>query len=216
MKRTGKLVVAAMALTTLVGTSAFAESRRQDGTWRDGSNGGQYDSNRRNDSNRGYRDNERVTVQGRISSFTRERDGYRINVDRGGQSYWVPSSHLRGHNLSVGISIRLGGVFRGGLVYVDDLGWLDGAYGYNDGSGYRDGYLRGVVDRVDYRRGILVLRDNATGRFVTVNMDRLDRRSRGADLSDLRRGDSVTLAGDWTRGGVFQAYRVESVRSGRW
>ena len=208
MNKTGKLTAAAVAVATLLGTSAFADSRRQGGTWRDGSNRSSNDSNRRNDSNRGYRDNERVTVQGRVSSFSRERDGYRVNLDRGGDSYWLPSSHLRGRDLRVGVSIRLGGVFRGGTIYVDDLGWPDNGYGYN--NGYNNGYLRGVVDRVDYRRGLVVVRDDSSGRFVTVDMYRADRRV------DLRRGDYVTLSGDFTRGGVFEAYRVDSVRSGRW
>ncbi len=120
----------------------------------------------------------------------------------------MPSSHLRGRDLRVGVSIRLGGVFRGGTIYVDDLGWPDNGYGYN--NGYNNGYLRGVVDRVDYRRGLVVVRDDSSGRFVTVDMYRADRRV------DLRRGDYVTLSGDFTRGGVFEAYRVDSVRSGRW
>jgi hypothetical protein len=188
MKKSEKLIAAAVAFTMLVGTSAFADSRRQDETWRGG-------SNRRNESNRSDRDNERVTVEGRISSLARERDGYRVNLDRRGYSYWLPSSRLRGRDLRVGLSIRLGGVFRGGMVYVDDLG-------------YDDGYVRGVVDRIDYRRGILTLRDEYSGRFVTVDMVRADRRSR-IGLDDLRRGDYVTLAGDWTRGGIFQAYRVD-------
>lgn len=36
------------------------------------------------------------------------------------------------------------------------------------------------------------------------------------DLNDLRRGDLVTLSGDWSRRGVFDAYRIESARSGRY
>jgi hypothetical protein len=42
-----------------------------------------------------------------------------------------------------------------------------------------------------------------------------ERRYRSIDLEDLRRGDLVSLSGDWVRGGVFSAYRVESVNSGR-
>jgi hypothetical protein len=199
MKKTGKLIALAVALMTLIGTSAFADSRRQDETWRGG-------SNRRNESNRGYRDNERVTVEGRISSFSRERDGYRVNLDRGGYSYWLPSSRLRGRDLRVGVSIRLAGVFRRGVVYVDDLGYP---------GAYDNGNVRGVVERIDDRRGLLTLRDEYSGRFVTVDMVRADRRSR-IGLDDLRRGDYVTLAGDWTRGGIFEAYRVDSVRTGRY
>jgi hypothetical protein len=210
MKRTRNLIAAAVALTTLVGTSAFAESRRQDGTSRDGSNRGSVDSDRRNDSNRSYRDNDRVTIQGRVSNFARERDGYRVYLDRGGDSYWVPSSRLGGRNLSVGINVSLGGVFRGGMIYVDDLGWPD--RGYSDVV--QDHTVRGVVDRVDDRRGILEVRDESSGRRVTVDMVRADRRGR-VGLDGLRRGDYVTISGGWSRGGIFEAYRVDNVRSAR-
>ncbi|MCU1229709.1 MAG: hypothetical protein JWO97_2593 [Acidobacteria bacterium] len=82
-----------------------------------------------------------------------------------------------------------------------------GGYGYNGNSGV----VRGVVQRVDFRRNTAVIR-GYNGQFVTVVMSRASaRRNRTADVNDLRRGDRVTLTGDWNRG-VFQAYRVESIR----
>ena len=89
--------------------------------------------------------------------------------------------------------------------------WRSG-YGNYD----RD-YVRGVVERVNYSRGTLLLREERSGRRITVFMNGRNRNNRrGVDLNDLRRGDRVTLAGDWQRGGVFEAYRVEDVRGGRW
>ena len=198
--KTNRVAVAAIALTALVSSSAFADSRPQDRTWRDG-------NDRRSESSRRYRDNERVTVQGRVSRFTRERDGYRVWLDRGNYSYWVPSSRMRGRNLSVGLSVVLGGIFRGDVVYVDDLGYA---------GGYGRDYVSGVVERIDYRRANVTLRDQRAGRYVTVDMDRLDRNGRGVDFNDLRRGDYVTIAGDWERGNVFEAFRIDSVRNGRY
>ncbi len=211
MSRTSKLaalLAASIALAGPFGTSAFAESRHQDGTWRDNrdSRGGN-----RGYEMRTYRDNERVTVEGRVQSFRQERDGYRVQLDRGAYSYWVPLSRLRGRgrDLRAGISIRFGGVFRGGWVYVDSIGWPDDGY-YNDG--YRDGYVRGVVERVDLYRGTLLLRDDYSGRFITVDMRRMDGRwNRSIDLNDLRRGDYVTLSGDWYRG-IFLASRIDDLR----
>lgn len=223
MNKTRQLVASAamaLAVATLVSTSAFAETRHQDGTWRDGSR----------DGGRGEtRENQRITSEGRISSLDRDRDGYRVQLDRGGQSFWVPESRIRDRqrDFRVGASIRLGGVFRGGSIFVDIVEWPNGgSYGddrYRDDR-YRDDRdrnydrrsLRGVVERVDYRRGTLVVRESASGRIVNVNMDRRgnSRRNRGVDLDDLRRGDFVTLAGDWLRGNVFEAFRIESVRSG--
>lgn len=81
--------------------------------------------------------------------------------------------------------------------------------------GYNDELVRGVVESVNYRRGTLVLRDDRSGRRVSVFMIGGTRGRRGVDLNDLRRGDVVTLTGDLHRNGVFEAYRIESIRSGR-
>jgi len=212
-KRLAATVTTAAALATLLSTSAFAESRNQNGTWRDNRDERGSRQSSRDDDNRRYRDNERVTVSGRVQSFRQERDGYRLNLDRDRYSYWVPGSHFRNRSrgLRVGINVRLGGVFRGGSIYVDNVGWPDDGYYNNDR--YRDDYLRGVVERVDLRRDILVLRHDSSGRYVSVDMRRTDsRRDRSIDLNDLRRGDYVSLSGDWSRV-VFTAYRTENVHS---
>ena len=73
-------------------------------------------------------------------------------------------------------------------------------------------FLRGTVERVDRRRDAVVLRDARSGRTVLVQMTG---RSRGIDVEDLRRGDRVTFVGDWSRGGVFTAWRIDDVDSGR-
>jgi len=223
MKNTSKIagfIATTAALTMLVAASASAEERHRDGTWRD--NGGYQDNgSRRNDSNNyrnESRNSNRFSEQGRIRSFTRERDGYRVYLDRGSRSYWIPESRLGRHRLSIGLDLRLGGIFNGTYVEVDALGWPGDPY-YNDpyyydnrgyDGGYADGYLRGRVERVDFRYGTLVLRDDRTGRIVEVDMRATEHR-RGLDLGDLRRGDFVTLAGSWDRG-YFHAYRIDSVR----
>jgi len=76
--------------------------------------------------------------------------------------------------------------------------------------------LRGVVERVDRRRDTVVLRTGPGGRVVTVAMVRRGNRG-GIDVEDLRRGDRVTFAGDWSRQGVFRAWRINDVdsRNGR-
>lgn len=204
---------AAGALVLLLATPSFAQSR---------------DESNRNDSNRttqqdrrddrgssressGYRENQRVTLSGRVSSFTRERDGYRLQLDRGGQSFWVPQARFgsRARDLRAGVSISLGGVFRGGMIYVDAVSWPN-----NPGQGYNNGFVRGVVDRIDVRSGTLRVRDEATGRLITADMRGGDRSSR-VNLRSLRRGDYVELTGQWARGGVFAVARVDNVRNRR-
>jgi len=78
-----------------------------------------------------------------------------------------------------------------------------------------DGYVRGVVDRVNYRYGTLVLRDRRSNALITVDMRATARRSR-IDLNDLRRGDLVSLNGNWSRDGVFRAYEIDGVQTGRY
>ena len=213
----------ATSLALLLTTSAFADSRPQDQTYRRDGNrdrgrteasrdNNNRDSNR--DYNRGgnsYRENDRVNLQGKITSFNRENNGYRVHLDRG-PAFWVPESYYRRHSRDwrVGVSITLGGIFRGGSVYVDD------GYGY-DGYGngyYSDGYLRGVVDRVDFRRGVVFIRDDRSGRIVEADL-RGDRYGR-LNIDDLRRGDFVELSGGWIRGDIFGVDRIDSVHTGRY
>src|SRR5881227_2960221 len=202
------------SLAVLLTTSAFADYRHQDQTDRRDSNRdpGRSESNRGSD-NYNYRENDRVNLQGKVTSFNRENNGYRMQLDRGNTSFWVPESYFRNRarDLRVGVSLSLGGIFRRGSVYVDAVSWPDN-YGYgNSGygnSGYDNGYLRGVVDRVDFRRGTVWLRDDRSGRLVEVDL-RSDRYGR-LDIDDLRRGDFVELSGSWIRGGIFAADRVDS------
>ena len=187
------------AVALLLATPAVAQSR---GDWN------RNDEQRRESRNDNYRDNQRINATGRVSSFTHERDGYRVRLDNDNRSYWVPESSFRGHQLRSGISISLGGVFRGGAIFVDAVSWPDdGGYGYRDGYGYNDGgWLRGVVERIDRRDGTLRIRDQRSGRTVTAEVHG----RYGADeLRGLRRGDVVALNGQWLRGGIFGADRID-------
>lgn len=140
-------------------------------------------------------------MEGRISRLNHERGGYRVWLDRGGYSYWVPEARFGLWPLRVGLSIRFGG-------WWNPLGYYD-VYdmGPNGGPFYTSGDLRGVVENVDYRTGMVVLRDDVSGTFVTALL-------RGGDprLGDLRPGDYVDLAGSWGRNGYFEAYQLQDVR----
>lgn len=201
MKTTGRIatkIVGATSLAILLTTSAFADPQ----TYR-------RDTTRRESYS--YRENDRVNLQGRITSFSHERNGYRVNLDRG-PAFWVPESYFRNRtrDLRVGVSITLGGVFRGGSVYVDSVNWADRGYG----NGYDNGFLRGTVDRVAYRRGTVWLRDERTGRVVEADL-RGERDGR-LDIGDIRRGDRIELSGSWVRGNIFEASRIDRIRNGRY
>jgi len=188
------------AIALLLATPAFAQSR---GDWNRNNNDNEQRDSRQYRDNNQYRENQRINTSGRISSFSHERDGYRIRLEGNDRSFWVPQSSFgsRARDLRVGVSIGLGGIFRGGSVYVDAVSWPSAGYGYNDGYGYDRGFVRGVIERVDHRDGTLRIREEGSGRFITA-----DTRS---DLRCLRRGDFVELRGQWIRGGVFDVARIE-------
>ncbi len=133
--------------------------------------------------------------------------------------FFVPEARFRLFNWRVGLSIHLGG-FWNPLGYYDYYDGVDPYYagGYGYAPAYApgiavtnaNGYLRGVVDNIDYRRGSMVIRDDASGNFVTVMM-------RGDDprFDSLRNGDYVNLTGDWVRG-YFEAYRVDNIDDGQY
>ena len=203
------------AIALLLATPSFAQSR---GDWsrnnnnndRNGQASARDNGNRSNDNgNNSYRENQRVNETGKISSFSRERDGYRVQLDRG-QSFWVPQAKFgnRARDLRVGVSITLGGIFRGGSIYADAVSWPD-QYDRGYGNGYDRGFVRGVVNRVDYRTGTVWLRDDATGRVITADVN-------GRALRNLRRGEYVELTGQWIHGGVFDVARIDNVRGRRY
>lgn len=221
MKWAGKAAAAGVLALSMaapaVQAQTFNDQHRGDGNLnqgdsrdqRDGRGGdhGQYDQrdNRDGRGQRADRENQRVSIEGRVTSFSHERNGYRVRLDRGGD-YWVPESYFRGrgHNLRVGIQIVLGGVFRGGSINVDAVNWPDNG-GYD--RGYDRGFIAGTVERVDYRDGTMLLRDERSGRMITAATGGYGRRS----LDGIRRGDYVELSGGWDRG-VFDVARIDNVR----
>jgi hypothetical protein len=121
--------------------------------------------------------------------------GYRVWLTGCNYPFYIPAAYYHRDRFRVGLLISLGGIY-------NSRGYYDYYDGYNDGY-YRTsrGEIRGVVESVDYRRETFVVRNEATGSFVTVM-----HRDRGRD--PVRSGDFVELRGDWTRDGVFEAYGV--------
>lgn len=204
MKPINKLALTAATaflVATSFGSSAFADWRLRDETR--GDDRGSYQTRDRDD-----RDDERVTVEGRISNIVRERDGYRVQLERNRNWFWVSDRRARGNDLRLGLFVRLGGVFRRGAVNVDIVEYPSSRRENRDWWADRV-YVRGHIDRIDFRRHTMFVRDEFSRRTIAINVEQLDRRSRRFDLDDVRRGDYVQVWGDWRGGGVLEAARVE-------
>ena len=147
----------------------------------------------------------RVSIEGRIRTVTRDSDGYRVTLDRGDSLFRVPDSVAGRRPLRVGSIVRFSGVSRGGYVWVDEVVWSGRPDADRD-----DDYLTGRVERVNRFEQRLWLRDDR-GRTIEVDGRAIadDRRHR-LDVGDLHRGDRVTLRGRCERG-TFRAFRIENV-----
>ena len=203
------------ATAILLGTSAFADSRPLFATASVADQGRDYER----------RDQERrnVSIEGRVTRITPERQGYRVELDRGSYAFWVRdlNNGRHGHGaLRIGVNVRIGGMYepRYGYVVVDNYDWLDEGPVATPGPGYRDAVLiRGKIDRINRRDQTLWLRLD-DGRMVNVDMTRNDRHwnNRRVNIDDLHRGDRVTLSGNWTGRDLFLVNHVESIRTGRY
>ena len=170
------------------------DNDRSNREWRD-RNDYRSDRSRSYGRSNGYR--QPYYSHGRISRVHRYGGGYRVWIGGARYPYYIPLAYYRHDRFRVGLSISLGGYYNPG-------GYYDYYDGYYDSRS--DGAIRGVVESVDYRRDSFVVRNDATGSFVTV-LSR-DRRL------DVRAGDYVELSGEWTRSGVFTAWDVNFLDDG--
>ena len=181
------------AVALLLATPSFAQSR---GDWsRNNSNrGGQTSVTppalRRVIELKPRRETQLAGARARVNSFSRERE---VNQ---------PRFENRGRNFGSGLSINVGGVFRGGGIAVG-VGRVP--YAYAPVAVYSSGLVRGVVEQVDYRDGTILVRDDATGSVIRAGV------AGGYGLGNLRSGDYVQLTGQWLGGGVFNAVRIDNL-----
>jgi len=182
------------AVALLLATPSFAQSR---GDWsRNNSNRGGQTSVTRSRDNRsntyGSRETQRAVAPARVNTFSREREVYRPRFE----------NRDRDRNFRGGLSINVGGVFRGGGIAVG-VGRVP--YAYAPVAVYSSGLVRGVVERVDYRDGTMLVRDDATGSVIRAEI------AGGYGLGSLRSGDYVQLTGQWLGGGILNAVRIDNL-----
>ena len=185
---------AAGALVLLLGMPAIAAPQ-------------QYDRDRRE-----YR-SDRLTTQGRITSMVSEGDRFRVTLDHGAYTYFVPRSTARAADLRIGSRVRLGGIVNGDFVTVDVLAFPGDPHYVNDpyyqavprGS---NGWMSGTVERVNRHLGYMTIREDSTGNFVKIDVRHINMR-RPINVWDIRTGDHITVNGGWENRDTFDATRVE-------
>jgi hypothetical protein len=156
---------------------------------------------------------DHISTQGRITSISQEGDQYRISLNHGGYSYYVPMTVARSHNLHVGDRVRLGGVISNDAVNVDMIA-LPGEPSYLRDPAYRGvpfgstGWLSGTIDSTNRHLGYLTIRDDASGNLYKIDVRHMTSH-RPVNLWDARPGDHVTVNGSWERPDLFDARRVE-------
>jgi len=139
--------------------------------------------------------------------------GFRVTLDNGGNSYWIPSATVSDRNLRLGDYVRFDGYGNGSLITVDNSTWLgDRSYSpyYNGHPMYSNGgpeQMSGVVQNVNRHYNYLTLRMEGTGRLVRVDVRQMDTRG-SVNVWRLRPGDRVNVTGGWAERGRFQADRV--------
>ena len=144
---------------------------------------------------------------GRVSRLDHGAHGYRVWVSGVRRPFLIPESTFRMAPIRVGVDVRLGGYYnrRGYYDYVEGYYGDEGTGNYFDradgGLRFKRGTIRGTIERVDYDRGRFVVRSAISDGLITANIA-------SDDLGELRVGDSVEVAGEWTKNGSFDAMHL--------
>ena len=153
---------------------------------------------------------DRISTQGTVTAMQRVGDQYRVTLNHGAYTYYVPVVAVHNRDLQIGDQVRIDGLISGNAVNADMVAFA-GDPNYTNDPYYRavpygaNGWMSGVVTDVNRRLGYMWIRDDATGAAVKVDTRHLDRRLR----LDARRGDHISVNGSWERRNLFDAARVE-------
>ena len=151
----------------------------------------------------------RVSIQGHVTGMVADGAGYRVTLDNGGYSYWVPSATITDRNIRVGDYVRFDGYGSSGLVTVDNAAWLGDRY-YNQpmySSVPSAAMMNVVVQSTNRHYNYVNVRDPGTGRHFKVDVRRMDTQN-SVNVWRLRPGDRINISGGWESNNTFQADRV--------
>jgi len=156
---------------------------------------------------------DRMSVQGRVTSITQTGDMYRVTLNHGGYTYYVPVTAVGERGLRVGDRVRLAGMVNGDVVNADSISWNGDPYYARDpnyvpvpyGS---NGWLTGTVMATNRHYHYVTVRDDSTGNLYKIDVRHLDDRH-PFNMNDVREGDHISARGAWENRDTFNATRVE-------
>ena len=182
-------LVAASGLAVLLCSSAIASPQPQD-------NRGDYH----------YR-GDRISTQGEITTMSREGDQYRIELNHGSYTYYVPMATIHNRDIRVGDRVRLGGAVSGDSVTADFVAF-SGEPAYTTDPAYRavpfgsTGWLSGTVINSNRRLNYITIRDDASGLPVKIDVRNMDTK-RSVNVWRTRNGDHISVNGSWSNRDTF-------------
>jgi hypothetical protein len=187
-------LVAASGLAILLSSAAFAAPAPQDN--------GTYT----------YRA-DRISTQGTVTSMTREGDQFRVVLNHGSYTYYVPASMIRDREIRVGDQVRVGGIVAGDIVNSDYVAF-SGQPGYTADPSYRGvpfgstGWMSGTVIDTNRRLNFVTIRDDSSGLPMKIDVRNMDTK-RSVNVWRTHRGDHITVNGSWENRDTFGATRVQ-------
>ena len=155
---------------------------------------------------------DRISTQGTITSVAHVGDEYRIVLNHGSYTYYVPASMIGGRDLRIGDQVRVGGIISGDTVNTDYIAF-SGTPAYARDPSYmtvpygQSGWLSGTVVRLHQHYGYLEIRDDASGLPMKVDVRSMDEK-RSVNVWRTQPGDHINVLGSWSNRETFRADRV--------
>lgn len=156
---------------------------------------------------------DRISTQGQITSIRREGDRYRIVLNHGSYTYYVPAAMILSRDIRVGDLVRIGGGVSGDDVIADYIAF-SGDAGYASDPSYRgvpygsNGWMSGTVMSTNRRLNYITIRDDSSGLPVKIDVRNMDTK-RSVNVWRTRTGDHVSVDGSWENRETFKGLRVQ-------
>ncbi|HUJ16189.1 MAG TPA: hypothetical protein VL284_20535 [Thermoanaerobaculia bacterium] len=156
---------------------------------------------------------DRISTQGTITRVTRQGDMFQVTLDHGAYTYYVPVATVGPRNLAVGERVRIDGLVAGDVVNSDMIALANEPYfsadPYYHGVPFgQNGWMSATVTSINRHLGYMWVRDDSTGVTYKVDVRHMNTR-RPVNVWGIRKGDHISVDGNWENRNTFDAVRIE-------